>query len=295
MSNLNEEAREALQLSDEERIRYIRRDTFVPYPAAKAAQKVLGNMLDWPRCSRMPDRLLVSETNNGKTALVRRFVEMHAPQKNPDGEAAFIPIIYVQAPPVPDERRFYAALLDAIGMVHRKSQRTDDLFYQVRTLLPKVGLKMIIIDEIHHVLAGSTKRHHAFLNTIKYLANELAIPMVAVGTQQALYAVQSDSQIDNRFQPLELPRWRCSNVWRQLLSSFEERIPLRKPSDMQDMLLAERIHAMAEGTIGELATLLKLASIEAIRGGEERICDAVLDRLNWQAPSKRRKHALAVL
>jgi hypothetical protein len=255
----------------------------------------LTRLLDWPKIYRMPNRLVVSETNNGKTALVRQFITLHTPQPNIDGEAAIVPVIYIQSPPVPDERRFYAALLDAIGMVHRRSQRSDELFYQVRTLLPKIGLKMIIIDEIHHILAGSTKQHRAFLNTIKYLGNELLVPIVAVGTQQALYAVQSDHQIENRFPPIELPRWRCDNHWRQLLATFERRLPLRNASDLPDKRLAERLHLMSEGTIGELASLLRSGAIESIRGGEERICDAVLDRLRWQVPSHRRKHALAVI
>ena len=52
---------------------------------------------------------------------------------------------------------------------------------------------------------------------------------------------------------------------------------------------------MSEGIIGELATVLRSAAVEGIRGGEERICDAVLNRLEWQPASARRKHALAVI
>ncbi len=243
----------------------------------------------------MPNRLLVSGSNNGKTALVRRFLDLHPADSNPQGDAAIIPIVYIQAPPLPDERRFYAALLDAIGMDHRPSQRSDELFYQVRTLLPKVGLKMIVIDEIHHILAGSTKRHRGFLNTIKYLGNELMVPIVAVGTEQALTAIHSDLQIENRFPPIELPNWKCNDEWRQLLATFERRIPLHKASELTDKRIALRLHLMSEGTIGELASVLRLAAVEAIRGGEERICDAVLDRLAWQPPSMRRKHSQAVI
>lgn len=243
----------------------------------------------------MPNRLLVGETNNGKTAVIRHFMSTHPASNDPQQDAAAIPIVYVQAPPIPDEHRFYAALLDAIGVIHRRSFRTNELFYQVRNLLPRVGLKMLVIDEIHHILAGSTKRHHAFLNTVKYIGNELLVPVVGVGTRLALCAVQSDSQIENRFKPLEIPRWKCSNDWRRFLATFEMELPLRKPSELADPLLAERLHRMSEGTVGELSGLLQRAMAEAIRGGEERICDAVLDRLQWVPPSVRRTHALAVI
>lgn len=277
MSRLSESASKALEFSDSERARYSLHDCFVRYPAADQIITELSALLTHPRVHRMPNRLLVGETNNGKTALIRHFMGMHPLMNDSGQEAAIFPLVYIQAPPVPEEHRFYAALLDAIGVMHRRSYRTGELFYQARNLLPKVGLKMLIIDEIHHILAGSTKKHSAFLNTMKYFGNELMVPLIGVGTRQALYAVQSDSQIENRFQPLEIPRWKCSNDWRRFLATFERELPLRKPSDLAEPLMAQRLHLMSEGTVGELSNLLTRAIAEAIRGGEERICEAVLD------------------
>src|SRR2546423_1765777 len=67
--------------------------------------------------------------------------------------------------------------------------------------------RMLIIDEIHHVLAGSLLQQHNFLNTIKHLSNELQIPIVGVGTREAFNALQTDPQLANRFEPVFLPRW----------------------------------------------------------------------------------------
>jgi hypothetical protein len=295
MRELSEEATKALELTDLERQRFSLHDRFVWYPAADQIIADLNSLLRHPRVFRMPNRLLVGETNNGKTALIRHFMAMNPSANNPQQEVAVIPLVYIQAPPVPEEHRFYAALLDAIGVTHRRSYRTGELFYQVRNLLPRVGLKILIIDEIHHILAGNTKRHEAFLNTLKYFGNELMVPLIGVGTRQALKAVQTDSQIENRFQPIEIPRWKCSNDWRRFLDSFERELPLRKPSELAEPRLAQRLHLMSEGTVGELSGLLMRAMAEAIRGGEERLCDAVLDRLRWVPPSERRKHAEAVI
>ena len=41
--------------------------------------------------------------------------------------------------------------------------------------------RLLIIDEIQHVLAGSMNRQRTFLNVLKYLGNELQVPIVAVG------------------------------------------------------------------------------------------------------------------
>jgi hypothetical protein len=220
MTQLTEHARTALDLSDVARSWYSLHDRFVCYTAADQIIAELNSLLTYPKVHRMPNRLLVGETNNGKTAIIRHFMSLHPSSNDPRQEAAIIPIVYVQAPPLPDDHRFYAALLDAIGVFHRRSFRTSELFYQVRHLLPRVGLKMLVIDEIHHILAGSTKKHYAFLNTLKYIGNELLVPVIGAGTRQALTAVQSDSQIENRFQPLEVPRWKCTNEWRRFLATL---------------------------------------------------------------------------
>lgn len=44
-----------------------------------------------------------------------------------------------------------------------------------------VGLRILVIDEIHHILAGNLTRQKIFLNVIKFLGNELEIPIVVSG------------------------------------------------------------------------------------------------------------------
>jgi hypothetical protein len=295
MSTLTPDATAALNSPDSDRVHFILRDQWIGYTAATEGLAELNFVATHPKVHRMPNRLLVSESNNGKTALIQRFISMHASRNDPSEEAAVLPILSVQAPPEPDERRFYTSLLDAAGMIHNPRHKTGELFYQIRTVLPKLSLKVIIIDEIHHIIAGTGKRHRAFLNTLKYLGNELMVPFIIVGTREAFNALQADPQVANRFPPIELPRWQCDNELRQFLVSFEMTLPLKRFSDLSDPRMTTRLHSMAEGTVGEMSSLLKKAAIESIRGGEERICDAVLDRLRWVPPSHRRNHALAVI
>ena len=44
--------------------------------------------------------------------MLSRFVRQHPPQESDGGEVASgIPVIAIEAPPVPEERRFYAEIL----------------------------------------------------------------------------------------------------------------------------------------------------------------------------------------
>jgi Bacterial TniB protein len=66
---------------------------------------------------------------------------------------------------------------------------------------------MLVIDELHNVLAGRSDKRREFLNLIRFLGNQLRIPLVGVGTREAYLAIRSDDQLENRFEPFVLPRW----------------------------------------------------------------------------------------
>jgi hypothetical protein len=122
----------------------------------------------------MPNLLIVGETNNGKTALVNHFLAQHRAQFGGSGTPSCIPIVAVQAPPLPDERRFYQAILAQVFAPFRPSKTAGNLQFEVVQLLSAVGVKMLIVDQIQHVLLGPMLKQH-FLNVIKYLGNKLQI------------------------------------------------------------------------------------------------------------------------
>ena len=140
------------------------------------------------------------------------------------------------------------------------------------------------------MLAGNASRRREFLNLLRQLGNQLRVPLVGVGTHDAYLAVRSDDQLENRFQPLVLPRWQAdTDETRSLLASFAASFPLRRPSDIAHPEMAEYLLARSEGTIGELATLLSAAAATAISSGEEAINAETLAATDYLGPSERRR------
>ncbi|KEO55264.1 hypothetical protein TP2_15845 [Thioclava pacifica DSM 10166] len=45
-------------------------------------------------------------------------------------------------------------------------------------LLRDLGLRMIMIDEVHNLLAGTHREQRRFLNVLRYLSNELEASLV---------------------------------------------------------------------------------------------------------------------
>jgi hypothetical protein len=107
----------------------------------------------------------------------------------------------------------YQAILAQVFAPFRPSKTAGNLQFEVVQLLSTVGVKMLIVDEIQHVLAGPMLRQRHFLNVIKYLGNELQIPIVAAGTHDAFNAIQTDPQLSNRFEPALLRRWTLTDEY----------------------------------------------------------------------------------
>jgi hypothetical protein len=110
-----------------------------------------------------------------------------------------------------------------------------------------------------------------------------------VGTKEAYYAIRSDDQLENRFQPMTLPLWQDDEEYASLLASFAAVLPLRRPSNLNAPDIARFILDKCEGTIGEIAALLTNAAVFAIESGTECIDKRVLLAVDYESPTERRR------
>jgi len=287
-SYLTPNAAEKLSLSDQERIEHILKPRWIGYSHAQRILDELEDLLRHPKQPRMPNMLLVGETNNGKTILIDRFLQSHSADPNLGGDAIRLPVLYVQAPPGPDERGLYNAVLNKLFKRLRPLESIDQKRDRVVDLLRQVELGMIVIDEIHHLLAGPVLKQRNFLNVLKYLSNELCVPIVGAGTVDAVRAIQIDPQIQNRFVPTVLPRWEMNTDYARLLTSLERVIPLRQPSNLAEKEMASQLMMMSGGTIGELSQLINQAAIWAIKKKTERIDAKALIACKYTPPAERK-------
>lgn len=283
--------RAVIEDSDDARIQWLQQPRWIGYTKAQQALERLEHLLHQPPTQRMPNLLLIGETNNGKSTISHHFADRYPPDDHPAGEAVHYPVMVIQTPQVPAEHRLYEELLDAVYAPYRPGHSASQKLRQVRTIFRHLHVRLLILDELHHILAGRVAQQRVFLNTLKFLGNDLQIPIVGVGTVDALRAVHTDPQLANRFQVFTLPKWTLDQEFRKLLASFERVLPLRRPSHLHRKALAADLLALSEGTIGDLASVLNLAAEAAIRTGREQIDRALLRALDWEPPSTRRRRA----
>jgi hypothetical protein len=288
LSHLHAAARPVARLPAGERLRYVRADRWIGYTRATEALNQLETLFAWPSTQRMPNLLLIGPTNNGKSMIIEKFRRTHPTASHPDREE--IPVLVVQMPSEPSVGRFYTTLLAATGAPMRARQyRLADLEQLVLRLLRAAGVRMLVIDELHNVLGGRGDRRREFLNLIRFLGNELRIPLVGAGTREAYLAIRSDDQLENRFAPFTLPRWEAGAGTCSLLASFAASFPLRQASHIATTEMATYLLTRSEGTIGELARLLTDAAVAAIESGEEAINQRTLLLAPYAGPSERRR------
>jgi hypothetical protein len=276
------------------RIRRIRTDRWISYARAEAALSAIEDLLSFPKRLRMPNFLLVGPTNNGKTMIVDKFRRDHPPieaRASSDG-VANVPVLKVQVLFTPDERRFFGTILDALGMPNRPNDRIAAKQDAAVRLMRVTRVRLLVIDEVHNVLSGSHTQQRRFLNLLRWLGNELQIPLVAAGTAEALRAIQSDDQLANRFEPFALPLWHDGEEYRRLLSTLEAILPLRRPSRLAEPAMAGKILSAAEGILGEIVAVVIRAAVRAVTTGAEAVSAEMIDATSFIPPSKRKRAAV---
>ena len=82
---LSPKTRELLDRPIEERIAYIQMDSWIPYSQANRILQQLEDLLNHPRCDRMPNLAISAQTNNGKTRLLKHFLSLHPATKGSGG------------------------------------------------------------------------------------------------------------------------------------------------------------------------------------------------------------------
>lgn len=284
LDHLAPECRDEARLDTKDRVRAILTERWISYPRANFALQRLEDLLQYPPRDRMPCLLLFGPTGMGKTKILKKFIRDHAATFNTKTGISGRPVVAIQMPPEPDERAIYLQLLNSVNAPTRYGHTVHHLRQIVRDLLSYTGTRMLVIDEVHSLLASSYRQQRILLNTLRFLANDLQLVLVCAGTADAKRAMLTDQQLADRFEAVELPPWHNDNDFRRLLASFQALLPLRKKSDLSAPDIRQEILRRTEGITVRIVRLLEQVAVEAVRSGSEEITLDRFSLLDSQAP-----------
>ncbi len=262
----------------ERRIRAILGERWVLYPRAKQALGVLNRLVALPRTTRMPSIAIYGDSGMGKTMLMERFCSDHPARFDPEAGVERTPVLALQMAGKPGERRLYVQLLAALGLPPPGSRASVvDLEQSALRLMRAIGVQVLVIDEVHNILAGSQREQRVVLNTLRYLSNELRLSLVCFGVAEAREAISGDVQLARRFDEFSLKRWSADAEFEALVRSILRNLPLREPSTLSARSL-RRLLQVADGLTSRAFRALNELAVEAIASGREQITDEAVER-----------------
>lgn len=284
--HVHPEFREVMHASDEARLAFLDEPRWIGYQRAQLVLDTLQALMNKPRQPRMRNLLIVGDSNNGKTTLVQRFMHLCG-EAYVDAEANSIkPVIVAEAPPSADEKGMYISILERFWAPYRATSPPAELRYQAVHMLRGCKARILIIDEFHSLLTGPATKQREVMNAIKLLCNEVGVPIVGVGTRDAVQVLHTDPQHASRFDVLPLPLWTLDPEFQRLLAGIERVLPLKKQSLLSSPEMATTVHAISGGNLGDAYRLLNECAKKAIVNGKEQITEELLRSMAWLRPTR---------
>jgi len=302
-AHLNEQARKLIDAPIEERIQFIQKDRFIPYQAVANILDMLEDFVKRPPSIRPPCLALVGDSGCGKSTLMEEMTHRHTHPEQPSTRK----VIYCTLDPLPELRVSQQALLTALGVpptlaLRRPRIDGDDL---IARALRELGTRLVIFDETLHLNNLNRRTQVLQWDWVKWVSTANRVSVVCTGTPGFEQTIRQEAQLETRFNIMRIPRWSVGATFQQFLTSYEQSLPLRRPSGlgtlpMQEALLEESgIKQQIPGITQGIKQVLEHAAIESIRRGSERITVPLLSAWRdafepqmWARPSPRKSPAV---
>lgn len=268
------------------KISFVKETPWIPHTAVESIYSKMNQILEHPRTHRMPDLLIVARSNNGKTTLLNRFAEKNKATIDEEDGTLHAPVIAAVMPHDPTEVLFINALLKSVQLNVKKNDTFPNKLEQLHHTLQRIDCKIILLDEIQHIAAGSARTQRLIMNMIKNLSSILQLSFIVAGAPPAMNIFSFDDQLKNRFKPAVIPPWSNGDELDSLLASFESLLPLEEPSDLSSNSMSQYILTHTDRTIGDIYELLQFSAIYAIKHGEKRITRTTMEKSGHMSPQK---------
>ncbi len=255
-----------------ERCFHIHEDRFIVHARAREVLGALKDVLYRPKGVRPPCLALVGGSNEGKSAVIRRFLKDYGAvtDEAAAGNADRMKIVAVEMPPRSTEPRMCLAIARAMGLPGYGTTKSRVVSDNVYRALKAKEVEMVIFNEAQHAYHLNSLERSVACDLMKGISN-LGISVVAVGTPELLPLFSGDVQIANRMRLVRLVSFAKGNDFSAFLNTLESYYPLPEVSNLgADETMAE-IYKRTNGVTGEVVQLCNAAAVHAVRTNQPRI------------------------
>ncbi|AYR23368.1 TniB family NTP-binding protein [Herbaspirillum rubrisubalbicans] len=280
-----DKARQDALLSVPERRRIILADKWFNYDGARELMAHMEWLYEHPTVDRPPNMLLTGDSNSGKSALLKRLMSKYPSRYDPNDSADYVPILRIDMPTsCPPVKLFLAEFISALRLPLLSNATAVTMKAQMDRVLPKLGTKIIIIDEFQTILNGSPKAAINIRDELTLLSNRYRLPIILTGMDSARTVMRGDPQLDNRFEKFQIKRITDQKTAGAIVKKWLGECPLQKRSTIDFWLLTDHVIRNSGGLIGHMMAFLQRASEFAIDSGEESFTENTLRKMRWSMP-----------
>ena len=225
------------------------------------------------RCTtEEPEHLMiVGESGVGKTRVLQEYCSHRLSVEHPHFRE--IPVLYVPVTPSCTIKKLGTDMLKAMGSPFWNRGTESDRTHQLLTLLPECRVRLIILDEVNHLLdRGRHNTHYAVADWIKQLGDKARVSIVLAGTPVVEELRFTNEQLRGRFgevfrlAPLTLATDPDIEIFVSVLGSFAS---LLSGLDSVDITSKPLVRSMAFASAGRLRALRRLLVRAVELAGEQ--------------------------
>ncbi|MEZ2416337.1 TniB family NTP-binding protein [Luteibacter sp. RCC_6_2] len=284
-SHLAPPVRADLDLAPALRARRMLAERFLPHERLQAVIDYVDFLFYRPMQTRASGLVVSGRPGAGKSMLAKCLLKRYPQEQATDTQPISLPVLSIEMTGAREAKTLYNRMLANLGVPDAMGYVGADRERMVLKVCRAVRVRMLILDEIQDVLTSTARQQRIALDTIKYLMNELQIPIITLGTSAAPDAMQLDEHLNARFAYRSLPQWEADAFLTSFLSALESSLPLHQPSGLTSLETRKLLVKLSGGVLDKIVKTVCYAGAYAVETGEERITAALLQRAAVQPPA----------
>lgn len=277
------------------------RAKYIPCPQEEKVRRYIDRLYRTgrgnPATGDSPEIMAIwGPARSGKTRTALEACSKYLPyvEVTADHRRDIMPVLFVRCPGKATMKGLFKKILQQLGVdtttVGFRNRDENELCKMITDLLIAMKVRLIVIDEFHHLLERTKTTTHLLrgtANALKILTDEACIPMLFLGLPKADLVLRNDHQIGWRVtRVIHMDRFDW-NVPKQradfgiFIQDLEEALELPEASGLASEANARNISAVTGGYRGRIARFIHNLADDAYQLGERCITeDIIIDRVD---------------
>lgn len=270
-AHLAPQVRADVDLPDAQRARYMLQERFLMHERLVPLLGRIDFLLRRPVQSRAAGLVISGPPGSGKTMVAKALERRYPSTASNDRQAAALPVLMINMTNAREAKTLFNRILTALRVPDAASYAGSDREKMALKVCRQANVRLLVVDEIQDILSSTARQQLIALDTIKFLMNELSLPILALGTSKAPAAMQVDEHLNARFDYRTLPTWQVDAHLANFLATLEQTLPLREPSGLASVEMMKVLVKLSGGILDPMVKAVTYAAANAVRDGVERI------------------------